>query len=242
MTITAIQRRCARALIWLSLGVVVLACVSVGQSLPVAPVVALLKAWLGGLGLWGPMVFGLFFVAATLVFMPVVVLTIAAGVLFGLRVGTLIVSLAATASAALTFLIARHLAREKVTHWIQGQPRLYAIDKALEHGSWKIIVLLRLSTILPFSLQNYLYGLTPIGFWPYLVSSWLAMLPGIFMYVYIGHATEAAITGPRSPIAAEWVALGVGLVATVVASLYITALAKKKLREQIPVKDRYVVS
>ena len=202
-----------------------------------ADIVALLKTWLDGLGLWGPLVFGLLYVAATLMFLPVIVLTITAGVLFGWRDGTLIVSLASVTSAALPFLIARYLTRKMVTQWLQGQPWLSAVDKALEHGSWKIIVLFRLSTVLPFSLQNYLFGLMPIGFWPYLIATWLAMLPGTFMFVYIGHATEAAAIDPRGYITAEWVALGVGLVATMVVSLYITALTKKKLREQILVRD-----
>jgi uncharacterized membrane protein YdjX (TVP38/TMEM64 family) len=147
------------------------------------------------------------------------------------------VSLASVTSAALAFLIARYLTRKMVMRWLQGQPWLSAVDKALEHGSWKIIVLFRLSTVLPFSLQNYLFGLMPIGFWPYLIATWLAMLPGTFMFVYIGYATEAAAIDPHGYITAEWVALGVGLVATVVASLYITALTKKKLREQMLVRD-----
>jgi uncharacterized membrane protein YdjX (TVP38/TMEM64 family) len=79
---------------------------------------ALLKTWLGGLGLWGPLVFGLLYVAATLMFLPVIVLTITAGALFGWRNGTLIVSLASATSAALSFLIARYLTRKTVTRWL----------------------------------------------------------------------------------------------------------------------------
>jgi len=236
--ITATLQRSAPVILWISLGVIVIALVLIGRSLPVARIIALLKAQMDGSGVWGPVVFGLFYVVATLLLVPVVVLTIAAGVLFSLWVGTLIVSLASMASAALTFLTARYLAREKVRQWIHGQPRLWAVDKALEHGGWKIVVLLRLSALLPFSLQNCFYGVTPIGFWPYLIATWLAMLPGIFMCVYIGHATEAAVSGTRDYITAEWIALGVGLVATIVVSIYITTLAKQKLREQITAQDR----
>ncbi|HEV8714850.1 MAG TPA: TVP38/TMEM64 family protein [Candidatus Binatia bacterium] len=233
MMTTALLRRYARVVIWISLSVIIIALVCIGRSLPLMRIIAPFHARLGDSGFWGPLMFGLFYVVATLLFIPVVVPTISAGVLFGVWAGTLIVSLASTASAALTFLTARYLSRVKVRRWLQKQPQLCAVDKALEHGGWKIVVLLRLSALLPFSLQNYLHGLTPIGFWPYLISTWLAMLPGIFLCVYIGQATEAAVSNTHDRIAAEWVALGVGVAATVAVSFYVTSLTKKQLQEHL---------
>ncbi|HKA52577.1 MAG TPA: TVP38/TMEM64 family protein [Candidatus Binatia bacterium] len=214
----------------------------IGRALPAARVIALFGARPGGPGVWGPLVFGMFYVVATLLFVPVVVPTLGAGVLFGVWVGTLVASLASTASAALTFLAARYLARAKVRRWVRAQPRLRAVDKALEHGGWRIVALLRLSALLPFSLQNYLHGLTPIGFWPYLLSTWLAMLPGIFLCTYVGRATGDAVSNTHDRIAAEWVALGVGLAATVAVSVYITSLTKKYLRQYLLKKQKEVTS
>ena len=74
--------------------------------------------------------------------------------------------------------------------------RFAAIDGAIAEGGWKIVALLRLSPAVPFNLQNYLFGLTRIGFWPYLLTSWIAMMPGTFLYVYVGHLTGEALTYP----------------------------------------------
>jgi len=237
MTTATLQRH-AQVVTRISLVVIILALALIGRSLPLARTLTAFDAWLGGSGYWGPLAFAVFYVVTTLLFIPVVVPTVGAGVLFGVWVGTLVASLASTASAALTFLTARYLARAKVRRWVRAQPRLYAVDKALAHGGWKIVALLRLSAILPFSLQNYLHGLTPIGFWPYLLSTWLAMLPGIFLCVYVGRATGDAVSNTHDRVIAEWVALGAGLAATVAVSLYVTSLTKEHLRQHLMKKPK----
>ena len=95
--------------------------------------------------------------------------------------------------------------------------------------------MLRLSPAVPFNLQNYLYGLTRIGFRPCVLTSWVAMLPGTLMYVYLGHAGRAgleAASGGRARSPAEWAILVVGLAATVMVTVYVTRLARKALHEQ----------
>jgi hypothetical protein len=121
----------------------------------------------------------------------------------------------------------------KVAARASGNRRFGAIDRAIGEGGWKIVALLRLSPAIPFNLQNYLYGLTPIRFWPYVLTSWLAMLPGTFLYVYLGHVAGAAIGAGRSRTVAEWAMLAVGLLATVVVTVYISLLARRKLHEQM---------
>ncbi|MEL7336667.1 MAG: VTT domain-containing protein, partial [Planctomycetota bacterium] len=96
--------------------------------------------------------------------------------------------------------------------------------------------LLRLSPAIPFNLQNYLFGLTKVRFWPYMAISWIAMMPGTFLYVYLGHIAGVASGGGGSEGDAgssigKWVLLGVGLLATVAVSVYVTRLAQRKLRE-----------
>ena len=114
---------------------------------------------------------------------------------------------------------------------IQLYPRFEAIDRAVREGGWKIVALLRLSPAVPFTLQNYLYGLTGIRFWPYLLTSWLAMLPGTFLYIYLGHLGRAGVeaaSGERSRTPAEWAMMIVGLLATVAATVYITRLRARR--------------
>lgn len=185
------------------------------------------------LGAWGPLVFVLVYVLAVLLLLPGSVLTMAAGALFGLALGTATVSLSATLAAALGFLIARYLARERIVRRLQSSPRFAALDRAVAEGGWKIVALLRLSPAVPFNVQNYIYGLTGIRFWPYVLTSWLTMLPGTLLYVYLGHLGRVGVEaagGERSRSPAEWTLLVVGLAATAAVTVYVTRLARKALR------------
>jgi hypothetical protein len=105
------------------------------------------------------------------------------------------------------------------------------VDRAIAEGGWKVVALLRLSPAMPFSAGNYLFGLTAVSFWPYVLASWAAMLPGTFLYVYLGHAGRVAAAGTaRSP--AEWALLGVGLLATIAVTVYVTRLARRAMSRQ----------
>ncbi len=192
-----------------------------------------MEGWIEGLGLGGPVVFGLLYVVAAVLLVPGSALGLAAGALFGLVVGTITVSLASTTAAALAFLIGRYLARERIQKMIQRYPRFSAFDRAISAGGWKVVALLRLSPAIPFNLQNYLYGLTGIGFWTCVFTSWLTMLPGTLLYVYLGYAgragVEAAVGGEGSRSPAEWAILVVGLLATVAVTVYVTRLARREL-------------
>ncbi len=219
---------------------VVLVALSIGvmlHQLPVKQAVQKLADWSEGLGIWGPLVFGLLYVAAVVVLLPGSALTLAAGALFGLIGGTIVASLASTAGAALAFLIGRYLARRRIQAILLRYPSFDAVDKAISEGGWRIVALLRLSPAVPFNLQNYLYGLTGIRFWPYLLTSWLAMLPATFLYVYLGalgrEGLQAAASGTTQRSAAEWTMLIVGLLATIAVSVYLTRLARKALRQRI---------
>jgi uncharacterized membrane protein YdjX (TVP38/TMEM64 family) len=204
-------------------GVVVLT-----RLLPLARWVSALEGTVRGWGAAGPLLYGAVYVIAVLLFVPGSLLTLAAGALFGVFWGTVLVSLASTTAAALAFLISRHLARRAVERLARRDERFAAIDQAIRDGGWRIVMLLRLSPLVPFGLSNYLYGLTPVAFGPYVLASWIAMLPATVLYVSIGAAGRAAATGGRSPL--EWTLVGVGLAATLVATVMITRTARRKLR------------
>lgn len=194
-------------------------------------------AWVDSLGAWGPVVFILGYAIAAVAFVPGSVLTLAAGVLFGLVRGTLYSLAGATLGSSAAFLIARYAARGAIERRIAGSPRLAAIaavDKAVGREGFKIVALLRLSPIVPFSFLNYALGLTRVRFLPYLAAS-IAMLPGTLLYVYYGKAAGslAAISRGVERGTGSWVALGAGLLATVVATAFLTRLANKALRQRI---------
>lgn len=198
------------------------------RALPVEAAIDRLESAMEGLGWLGPVAYGATYVVAALAFVPGSALTLGAGAIFGLWVGVAVVSVAATTAAALAFLIARYVARHRVESLARSHRRFGAVDRAIAEGGWKVVALLRLSPAIPFSTGNYLFGLTAIRFWPYVLTSWLTMLPGAFLYVYLGHLGRAA-AGGRERAPAEWALLGAGLVATIAATAYITRLARRRM-------------
>ena len=216
---------------WIGLVAVVVAAAIAARTLPVAVWLQAFQGWVARRGALGGVLYGAVYTVAALLFVPGSVLTIGAGLLFGLLWGTVIVSVASTATAAGAFLIARHLARGRVEAMARRHPRFGAIDAAVREQGWRIVALLRLSPLVPFNLSNYLYGLTPVAFGPYVLASWIAMLPGTLLYVYLGAAGKAAAEAGagrgRSPL--EWTLLAAGLVATVAVTVMVTRAARRRL-------------
>ncbi|MEO8358901.1 MAG: TVP38/TMEM64 family protein [Vicinamibacteria bacterium] len=188
--------------------------------------------WVGQLGPCGPAIFIALYVVATVLFIPGSVLTLGAGAVFGVLRGSIYVSIAATLGAAAAFLVGRYLARDAIARKIEGNTRFAAIDKAVASEGWKIVGLTRLSPVFPFTLLNYAFGLTRVKFGHYVLASWIGMMPGTVMYVYLGSLAQAA-AGERSRTTGEWALYGVGLLATVVVTVFVTRIAKQALAKRI---------
>jgi len=216
---------------WILAGIAALALLVVWHFLPVQSWLHELQRRVARMGVMGGVVFGLVYIAAVLLFVPGSVLTLAAGLVFGLGWGTVVVSVASTTAAAVAFLIARYLARGRVEALARGHEKFAAMDRAIREKGWKVVVLLRLSPVVPFSLSNYLYGLTAVDFWPYVLASWLAMLPATVLYVYLGTAGRAAAAGGGTRSPWEWALLAAGLVATVVVTVVLTRAARRELEK-----------
>jgi uncharacterized membrane protein YdjX (TVP38/TMEM64 family) len=193
-------------------------------------------AWIQGLGPWGPAIFVGLYVAATVLLLPAFVLTLGAGAVYGVLLGSALVSVGATLGATAAFFIGRYAARGWVARKTEGNPTFRALDEAVGQEGWKIVGLTRLSPALPFVLQNYAYGLTRIAARDYVLASWIGMMPGILMYAYLGSlAGDLATLGEpaRSRTSAEWALYVVGLAATVAVTVYVTRLARAALKQRI---------
>ncbi len=220
----------------LSILLIVGSLLAITRLMPMGRLTDFLSAAVQDMGVWGPVVFALVYMLATIFMLPGSPLTLASGAIFGLAWGTVAVSLGSTTGAAMCFLIGRYFARRSVEQKMSGSKTFKAVDRAVSEGGWKIVALLRLSPAVPFNLQNYLYGLTAIRFWPCVLASWVAMLPGTFMYVYLGYIGRAGVAaaagegGGRTP--AQWAMLGVGLLATIAVTIYVTKLARRAIARQ----------
>ncbi len=187
--------------------------------------------WVDRLGTVGFLVFIAIYILATVFLLSGAVLTLGAGTIFGVVKGSILVSVASTLAATVAFLIGRYLARDWVAKQIENQPKFKAIDAATGKEGWKIVGLTRLSPVFPFVFLNYAFGLTKVSLQDYVIASWIGMMPGTIMYVYLGSIGQAATGGGKTP--AEWALFGVGLLATVAVTVYVTKIAQKALNSEI---------
>jgi uncharacterized membrane protein YdjX (TVP38/TMEM64 family) len=189
---------------------------------------------IAGLGPMAPLVFGVVYVVAVVAFVPGSLLTLAAGFLFGMFLGTITVSVASTIGALAAFLLGRTLARCYVEERIPTNARFLALDEAIRQNGFRIVLLLRLSLAFPFNLLNYMLGLTKVSIGEYVFASWIGMLPGTLTYVYLGSTIKSLAdlsVGNYEGSMPQNFLFAAGLLATIVLALVVTRLAKRSLRE-----------
>ena len=187
-----------------------------------------LRDWIRSLGPWGPVVFMLLYIAATVAAIPGSAMTVAGGALFGSFWGVILTLNAATIGASLAFLISRYFAREAMVRWLGHNEKFQRLDRLTgEHGAI-IVALTRLVPIFPFNLLNYGFGLTKVPFWTYVLWSWLCMLPGSLLYVVGSDAVFQTVARGEVP----WPLVGVLLVAVTVLTVLV-----RFARNQLQLKE-----
>src|SRR4029453_13300105 len=223
----------------LALGVGVILLSTAVSFLPVAQWVKAFTDWIRHLGLAGAFIFIGVYALAAVLFLPGAIFTIAAGLVYGIAGGTAVALAGATLGAGLAFLAARYLVRGRVEKFARKNRKFGALDDAIGDEGWKIVGLLRLSPLIPFNVSNYLYGVTSIGFWPYLLASFVGMLPGTLLYAYLGAIGQAGLEGGKkeySPL--QWTFLGIGLLATIAVTVFVSRVAKKALQKSGATKKK----
>jgi len=211
--------------------------VAAALFLPLGSWTLALVEWTRGVGPLGAVLLALAYVPACILFVPGSLLTLGAGFALGVPIGTVAVSAGSTAGAAAAFLLGRTLARDLIEARVSSDPRFLAIDRAVEREGFKIVLLTRLSPVFPFNLLNYAYGLTKVSFRDYLLASWIGMLPGTLMYVYLGSAIQTLAELSAGGPASGWgkkALFALGLAATVAATAFVTRVSARALREAVP--------
>jgi len=200
--------------------------------LPIGEWVKSFTAWIQDLGVAGAFIFIGVYALAALLFLPGAIFTIAAGLVYGIVAGTAVAITGATLGAGLAFLAGRYLFRDRIKKVAGKNKKFGAIDEAIGQQGWKIVGLLRLSPLIPFNVSNYFYGVTAIGFWPYLLASFVGMLPGTLLYAYLGAIGQAGLSGgSKSYSPLQWTFLGIGLLATIAVTIFVSRVAKNALKK-----------
>ncbi len=194
--------------------------------------------WIDNLGPLAAIVFIAIYMIATVLFVPASILTLGAGVVFGVVMGSIYVFIAASIGASLAFLVGRYIARDRVEKWIAGNATFQAIDDAVADEGFKIVLLTRLSPIFPFNLLNYAYGLTKVTFKDYVLGT-LGILPGTIMFVYVGSlAGDLATLGAKgadveTPGTVQWIIRILIFITIAGVTFYITKIARKALNQKL---------
>lgn len=218
------------------IAVVIAGLVILGKQLNINEFLQNILQWIDSLGFWGIAIYILIYVLAAVLLLSGAVLTLGAGAIFGVVQGSIIVSLASTLAATVAFLIGRYVARGWVAKQIEHKPNFKAIDSAVADEGWKIVGLTRLSPIFPFVFLNYAFGVTQVSLKDYAIASWIGMMPGTVMYVYIGSLAKDLATlgaGSEQATTVQWILRIVGFIATVAVTVYVTKIAKKALDNKI---------
>jgi len=197
----------------------------------VLPVVAWLKefqAYVKGLGFAGYVLYAVVYALCCVLFVPASVLTLGAGAIYGLGVGTGVVLVGATIGATLSFLLARTALRKKVEGMTSGNAKFRALDRAIGKEGAKIVFLVRLAPVFPFTYINYAFGLTGVRTLPYVLASFFGMIPGTFAYVYLGSAAAGAASGEADTT--KKIVQAVGAVVALVVTIFVARVATKAIR------------
>ena len=121
--------------------------------------------------------------------------------------GTVLTTIAGTLAATTSCTIARFVARSRVQKLAAGYPQFRAIDKAVTRDAFRVVMLLRLSPLIPQSNLNWLFGLTSVDLKTFAAATFVGFLPFTFLFVSagavgrqvataaVGHGSEAALLG-----------------------------------------------
>jgi len=212
------------------IGVAVVAgLVLVFRTLPVAAWLQSFQAWVQGLGAAGVALYSLVYALCCVLFVPASILTLGAGAIYGLGTGVGAVLAGATLGAVASFLLARTLLRERIERMTADNKRVRALDRAIGKEGAKIVFLVRLAPVFPFTYINYAFGLTGIGTLPYALASFFGMIPGTVAYVYLGSAAAGAASGDND--ATRKAIQIVGALAALVVTIVVARIATRAIRE-----------
>jgi len=198
------------------------------KSLPIDTWVTNFRVWVQDQGPLGWFICIATYAIAAFLLIPGSILTLTMGLAYGLW-GFIIVVVGASIGAGMSFLASRYLLSDYIHNKFGDKPIFRALNEAIKEEGWKVVGLMRFSPAVPFSLQNWLFGVTKVGFVPYILSTFFGIMPGSLLYVWIGSIGGTAASGADTSVA-KYALLIVGIIATLLVTIIIGKKAKAKLQ------------
>lgn len=210
---------------------IVVAIVIAVRMLPLGEWITQFQTWVRGIGPLGYVVYALAYAVCCVLIVPALALTLGAGAIFGFVAGSLVVIVGATIGATLAFILARTVLRHRVERMTANNAKFRALDRAITREGTKILWLVRLSGFPPFTWVNYAFGLTGVRLAPYVLITFLGIIPGTLAFTYAGAAGAAALTGSGNRVLLIVTAVGAIAVAVFVGRIALNAIRKAGLEE-----------
>jgi uncharacterized membrane protein YdjX (TVP38/TMEM64 family) len=181
---------------WRSLAIVLLFMVLIigAVLLPISDWIEALQDWIDDFGIMGPPIFFLVYIVAVIILVPGAPLAIAAGIAYGNWEISLAL-IAATAGASVAFLLARYVAYDKVHGLLDNKKLFKAVEKVVSDEGWRIIILIRISPIVPFNIQNYFFGVPSVRLSHYAAATFVGLIPGTIVNVAIANIASDGFEG-----------------------------------------------
>jgi len=186
--------------------------------LPIGTWLKAFQTYVKNLGALGYVVYVIVYAICVVAFVPASILTLGAGAIFGFIGGTIVVVIGATIGATLAFLLARTVMRKRIEEMTRNNKKFKALDRAIASEGMKIVFLVRLAVVFPFTYINYAFGLTAIPLWRYVLATFLGIIPATAAFVFASSAATRAATGETSNIT-KIVYIAGGVIAIVVSVL-----------------------
>lgn len=182
-----------------------------------------------GFGPLGVALFLAVLIAVVLLFVPITPFSLAAGAIYGWW-GVPIAFTGAILGSMLAFGIARGIGQPHIRRLCRKRPIVRAIERVMVKGGFRLVLLIRLSGALPFSLQNYAFGLSAVDWRAFLAASLIGLVPGAVIKVWIGKVGMDVLHGDMLVSRIQSVSLIVAIVLTLVMIAYIGTLAYRELK------------
>jgi uncharacterized membrane protein YdjX (TVP38/TMEM64 family) len=212
---------------WIVPVAVLAALTAAGYFLPLGRWVEALLERLRGLGGSAPLLYAAAYAAGTVLFLPGAALTLGAGLAFGFWVGLAVAFAGGLAGALAAFALARTVLRERLAKRAGGRGKLARLERAIERDGLKIVVLLRLAPVLPFTGLNYALGATRVSWRDYALGTAVGIVPGAAAYTFAGTGLSTLVGEGAAPHPAL---LWGGIAASIAASVALGFVARRALR------------
>lgn len=152
----------------------------------------ILADYLQALGIWTVPIFIATYVILAVLGLPIIMHTLAGGVVFGLVWGTIWSAIAATLGAVGAFYLTRYVFQDWAINKFGNHKLLKKFDRSIEHNAFELILALRFTPIAPFNIINFLLALTPVKINTYTIATFIGVIPGSIAYTWLGTSGKIA--------------------------------------------------